>query len=1074
MLQYNQNEIERQILEFWEKNRIPQRLAEQRPDAKPFFLLDGPPYANAQPHVGHVKTTVCKDVWSRYKQMKGFRSYFQAGFDCHGLPTEVMVEKELGITSKNDIEKIGIDKFDALCLAKVVATEKGWMEYYRRLGAWRSYADPYFTYKDYYIESGWWTIKQLHSKGMLTEGEKPVYWCPHCETALSGYEVSDSYKEIQDPSIYVKFKIRGAENEYLLVWTTTPWTLAGNVAVVVHPQEEYVKAKVGDEILIIAEKRAKAILEEKLGVKYEILGKIKGEELDGLDYEPLLDVPSQHKIDSKARKVHLSIPIMTSKKYKKHRLTHKKEEDGQNGEIQNIGESANSSITASNNKNSQIGMPGISAGKNTLKTDADKITGTEEREEYEEFVSMNEGTGLVHCAPGHGQTDFYIGKYYGLTAVSPVDEHGKFTENAGPDLAGIFVKKADEKIIGKLKEEGKLLFFEKIMHRAALCWRCKTPLIYRLSKQWYLRVEPIKDLMISENEKQVKWLPEYGKVKFHNWLVDREDWAISQQRYWGIPLPIWICSGCGKFDVIGSRKELIERSVSKLTEADLTDLHRHTVDRIEIRCANCSNSMKRVRDILNVWFDSGIAPWASLGYPFRNKELFESMFPMDLINESQDQIRGWFDSLMFTSVGVFGKAPYKAVAMMGWVLDEKGEKMSKSLGNVIPAIEGIEKLSADVIRMYYCYEIAPWEVQKFSFKTAEEVKRAYAILFNTYAFLDTYSQGEEIPEINANGDTRKNAIGAKGGMSPVSLKPEDRWIISKLNVLSKQCSESLEKFEFHLAGREMIRFLVDDFSRTYVKLVRDRVSASEDEGGKLACLATIRHVILEYCKLIAPISPHLSEHLYRQLKSREMPESVHFCDYPKINENLVDLQLTADFEIANKITEAANSLRQELKLKLRWPLEEMAIEGDEKTRGALDRLGDALRAMNNAQGISFGTNENFASKDFEGGKVSMPRELSEKAVLGAAYRELTRAVQSARKKNNLVVSDRINLGIASQDSDLRAFLMESREMLLRDVGASNLEIKVAPTDLKGGMEALIDLSELKAGLKAAAMFSKSK
>ncbi|MFH1750696.1 MAG: isoleucine--tRNA ligase [Candidatus Micrarchaeota archaeon] len=1044
MMQYNQQEIERQVLEFWEKAEIPQRLSGQRKDAKPFFLLDGPPYANAQPHVGHVKTTVCKDIWSRYKQMRGYSSYFQAGFDCHGLPTEVMVEKELGIKSKGDIERIGIEKFDALCQEKVTNTEKGWMEYYRMIGAWRYYAEPYFTYKDYYIESGWWTVKQLHEKGLLVEGEKPVYWCPHCETTLSGYEVSDSYKDMQDPSIYVKFKVRGASNEYLLVWTTTPWTLAGNVSIIVHPQEEYLKAKVGKDIYIIAEKRAKAVLAEKLGVEFQILGKFKGEELDGIEYEPVLDVPQQAELDNRAHKVHLSIPIMTSKKYKKHKMSHSKQDDEVGTE--------NKGLPPSKAPGKEEGQSGMESGN---RENIDKLTGTEEREEFEEFVSMEEGTGLVHCAPGHGQTDFYVGKYYSLPAVSPVDEHGKFTGLAG-EFAGLFVKAADEKIIGKLRALGRILHAERISHRAALCWRCKTSLIFRLSKQWYLKVEAIKDLMISENERHVKWMPEYGKIKFHNWLVDREDWAISQQRYWGIPLPIWVCGNCGKFDVIGSRRELKERSSGELTDPELIDLHRHVVDKIRIKCNTCSGPMARVKDILNVWFDSGISPWASLGYPFRNKELFESMFPADLINESQDQIRGWFDSLMFTSVGVFGKAPYKKVAMMGWVLDEKGEKMSKSLGNVIPATEGIGKLSADVIRMYYCYEIAPWDVQKFSYKTAEEVRRAFAILFNTFAFYKTYAPPH----------------GADIGTA--ELKPEDRWIISKLNMLKQRVTDNLESFEFHNAGRALLKFIMDDFSRTYVKLIRDRASHSKDEGDRAVCTSVLRHVLFEYAKLLAPISPFISEHIYLQLKPEGVPESVHYCDYPAMEDAKVDLALVEAFDTAAKITETAGALRQELKLKLRWPIEKLVVSGDGSVEAAVNELRDVLKSMTNADEVVFGEQPDYASKDFIGGKVYVPRELSDNALLNAAYREITRAIQAERKKAGLVVGERIRLMLSSEDSGLRALLKErGAENFQREVGASSMEIRVQSSDLRGSTILNLDLGELRPNLKVGIAISKA-
>jgi len=644
-MQYNALELEEKIRGFWEEKKTPLKLAERRKGAKKFFLLDGPPYINAEPHVGHVKTTVCKDVWGKFKYMQGFDSWFSPGFDCHGLPVEVMVEKELGIESKRQIEEMGIEKFDEHCLKKILNNEKLWVEYYKLIGSWRGWFEPYFTYKPYYIESAWWTAKKLHEKGMLTTGEYPIHWCPHCETALSGYEVSDSYKMVSDPSIFVKFKVKGRTNEFLLVWTTTPWTLPGNVAVFAHPQEKYVKVRVKqgarEELLILAEKRLEQVM-NSLGIRYEVVERVHGADLDGLEYEPLLDVPQQKELGAKAHRVYLSITVLKHKKYKKHKMKHdEKEETEKRGE-----------------KNAE--------------------DDEEEKAEFEEFVTMNEGTGLVHCAPGHGSSDYFVGNYYGLPAVSPVDESGKFTEKAG-EWKGLFVKDADKSIVEKLEEEGKLLHFSRITHSYPLCWRCKTPLIFRLSKQWYYKIAPIKEKMIEANER-VNWMPSYGKESFGNWLQQSGDWCISQQRYWGIPIPIWVCSSCGRMKVIGSVKELKENAVGSLGE--LNDLHRHVVDKIRLKC-DCGKNMNRVKDIFNVWFDSGIAPWASLAYPFKNKELFEEMFPCDLINESQDQIRGWFYVLMFCSMAAFEKPSYKAVGMMGWVLDEKGEKMSKSLGNVV-------------------------------------------------------------------------------------------------------------------------------------------------------------------------------------------------------------------------------------------------------------------------------------------------------------------------------------------------------------------------------------------------------
>ncbi len=1021
---YDQKAIEKSVLEFWEREKIPQGLAQQRMGAKKFFLLDGPPYANAQPHVGHVKTTACKDIWSRYKYMQGFDSVFIPGFDCHGLPTEVMVEKELGITTKSEIEKIGVKKFDDTCLEKVNNTEKGWMAYYRELGAWRAFFSPYFTYKADYIESGWWTAKTLHDKGFMIEGERPIHWCPHCETSLSGYEVSDSYKEISDPSIFIKFKVQGRENEFLVVWTTTPWTLPGNVAVVAHPEEQYarVKLKQSGETLIIAQKRVEAVLQDACHLKpsdYEVLELVQGSSLDGLSYEPLLDVQQQLELNAtgKAHRVLMSIVIMANKKYKKHKMA-KDDASAKSGAESNANANASATISAN-----------ASPANVSSQAEGSKGFEEEEREEYEEFVTMNEGSGMVHCAPGHGQTDHYVGKYYGIPAVSPVDEHGCLTEKAG-QFAGKFVKKADKEIIAWLEENNKVLHADYKTHRAALCWRCKTQLIFRLSRQWYLKVEPIKEKMIAANE-EVKWLPEFGQTKFRNWVAEREDWCISQQRYWGIPMPIWICGKCNAKEVIGSVDELKKKAIAQTLPPDFSDLHRHTVDGIKLKCS-CGGEMQRVKDIFNVWFDSGIAPWASLGYPFKNKELFESMFPVDLVNESQDQIRGWFDSLMFSAMATFGKAPYKSVALMGWVLDEKGDKMSKSQGNVVWAKDGIEKLSADAIRLYYCFEVAPWEVQKFSLKNAGEVQRVLSILWNTLAFYQTYAGKDFAPsEMTAN--------------YLKTLEAEDKFIISRQNALALSVAGYLEKFEFQNAGRAICTFITDDFSRWYVKLVRDRTSSTAAQADKEKAFSTIHYVLATTAKLLAPITPFISEAVFQELKKRDAAlkeKSVHYAIFPKASEEFLDSAIESKMKAAMLITEAANSARADAKIKLRWPVREIVVTGDETVHETVHELQEILKRSTNSLAITYresapeGAAE-IVKKEFEGGSVFLDSKMDDELKALAAFRELVRAIQQSRKDNGFVVSQRIALSVACSDATLLEYFKQNAQLLADEVGASS-------------------------------------
>ncbi|MEM5772216.1 MAG: isoleucine--tRNA ligase [Candidatus Aenigmatarchaeota archaeon] len=870
---YNSKEIENEILQFWEKINISEVIKKSREKNKKFYLLDGPPYVNDVAHIGHARTTFSKDVLAKFKIMQGYNVWLQPGFDCHGLPIETKVEKELGITKKSDIEKIGVDNFINACISKVLNNEKKWLDFYKKFGVWRGWFEPYFTYKNYFIESAWWTLKKYHEKGLLVCGEKPIFWCWRCETALSGYEVTDSYVDLSDPGIYIKFKIKNKENEFLIVYTTTPWTLPGNVAIAVNPKEKYVKVKFRNEIYIIAEKRVKPIFEELLKEKYEIIDIFDGEELDGLEYEPILNVPCQN--FKGGHKVILSIPVMVHKKYKKHRMG--KEE--------------------------------------------------KEEEEFSEFVTMDEGSGLVHTAPGHGPSDYEIGKYYQLPVVSPVNEKGILTEEAGK-FSGMFVKDADKEIIKELEKNNRLLFKSTIVHSYPVCWRCKSPLIYRNSKQWFLKIDPIKDIMIEENEK-VEWLPNFAKQRFRNWLENSIDWCLSQQRYWGIPMPIWKCENCEKIIVVDSEAMLRELSDTKLP--DEIDLHRNTLDKITFTC-NCGGKMKRVEDILNVWFDSGITPWASLGYPYKNKELFEKLWEVDAISESQDQIRGWFYSLMFCSAALFGKSPYKQVRMIGWVLDEKGEKMSKSLGNVIWANEAIEKLGSDAIRLYYCYSTPLWETKNFSANEVENIISVLNTLWNVYQYYVTYSKFYK-------------------KQKPKFL-PEDKWIISRINTLTDIVTKAIEKFELHVAGREIIEFILSDLSRFYLKLIKDRTAPYYTGSDKAAAFQTLEYVLNKLIKLLAPICPFISEKIYQDLFAKtEKCISVHICKWPEIEK--IDADLERQMEICKEIINASYEIRQEKNIKLKYLLNAINVYGNEEIKEAIKNLKHIILLLGNVRNINF-------------------------------------------------------------------------------------------------------------------------
>lgn len=996
-MQYNPKEVEEKIQKKWEEDKTPEKIV-NRKDGKKFYLLDGPPYVNASAHVGHVKTTTYKDIWGKFKFMQGFKVWFQPGFDCGGLPIENKVEKKFNIKEKKDIEKIGIDTFISECKNFAVGNEKEWMELYKKLGAWRGYLTPYLTIDNSYRESGWWAIKKIHDKGLLVPGEKPNYWCPHCETVLSGYEISDKYKDLTSHSIYIKFKIKNRE-EYFLVWTTTPWTLPANVALCVHPDEKYVKAEVNGETLILAKKRLE--LFKELSKEFKILSEFEGKELEGIRYESLLECPLQKEIEN-SHTIVLSIPIM--KKRVAGKIRAKKEVEGQ--------------------------------------------------DEFGHLVDISTGTGIIHIAPGHGAEDNKIGEHYNLPSPSPVSGCGKLEEETG-----IFkdktIEEANKEIIKYLKSKGNLFYNTTIIHSSPVCWRCSTPLIFRKSKQWFMKIDTLREKILKAT-KSVRWLPESIEEQFYNLIQNSPDWPITRQRFWGIPLPVWVCKKCGSSKIIGSREELLKYAIEKINPD--FDISVSIVDNIHLKC-ECGGEMEREKDILDVWFDSGIAPFASLGYPFKNKELFEELDTVDLIDESQDQVKGWFYSLMLCGMSIFDKAPYKTVCCNGWTLDEKGEKMSKSLGNVVWAEDGYKELGADLLRLYICQTNVPWETQRFSLDEAKILHSKLNTLYNLVTFVQSYS--------------------SKNTEEVVPEKLPDRWLISKVNSLVSKSTKDLEDFRFHYATRRIVDFIVNDFSRIYIKLVRNR----KDMGmvGKV-----MTYTLKKVLKLLAPVTPFLSEDLYTSL----FDQSVHLSKWPEPETEKINEALENKFEFAKEISEAINSERQKQGVRLRLPVKKATVFCSSEIN--VEEVKEIIKTLSNIFEVEFGEADNveikpnFAKigKKF-GGRTNevaklieqmKPEDLGEKMKLGEFeiekddliikqksmegtsfskgyvvldltedeelkeerfFRELVRGIQKARGEEKLNVLDRINLFLEDKE-----FIKRFESRLKEEVRAEKISYGV--------------------------------
>jgi len=853
-------EMEERVLRFWQRNKIFEKSLEMRRDAPRYVFYEGPPTANGLPGTHHVLARVFKDLFPRYKTMRGYYVLRKGGWDCHGLPVELEIEEELGFSSKKEIEEYGVAEFNARCRESVFRYVKEWEELTDRIGFWIDMRHPYVTLSNEYIESVWWILRQLWDKDLIYQGYKVVPYCPRCGTPLSDHEVALGYKETDDPSIYVKFPLRDEPGTYFLVWTTTPWTLPGNAALAVHPDVEYVmveqEAEGGEKERFIL---ARELLDEVMEGEYEVVRSLSAKELVGKHYQPLFTF----------------LPVDKDCCY-------------------------------------------------VLAAD---------------FVTTKEGTGIVHMAPAFGAEDLEVGKEHDLPVLQTVDPSGAFIDEVTP-WRGLFVKDADPLIIENLKSRGLMYRVGTYRHVYPFCWRCDTPLLYYAKTTWYIQTTRYKDLLVELN-RQINWYPEHIRDgRFGNWLANNVDWALGRDRYWGTPLPVWICENCGRQECIGSVAELEERTGRDLRDLDL---HRPYVDAVTYACSECGGTMRRVPEVIDCWFDSGAMPVAQWHYPFENRELFKEQFPADFICEAVDQTRGWFYSLHAISTLLFQQPCYKNVICLGLILDEKGEKMSKSRGNVVDPWEVINAHGADALRWYLFTASPPGQNRRFSVNLVGEVVRTFLLtLWNVYSFFVTYANidGWQPSGKFVNSDTDEST-----NPEFTNLPALDRWILSELHLLVQQVTTALDHYDVTGAARPIQKF-VDDLSNWYVRRSRRRFWKSENDEDKAAAYSTLYQCLVTVAKLLAPFMPFLAEEMYRNLVcsvDEGAPESVHLCDWPVADESLIDRALVEDTRQVMRLVSLGHAARNRAGIKLRQPLAEVLfVVRDDGEAEALRRLADQV------------------------------------------------------------------------------------------------------------------------------------
>ena len=872
--------LEKEIANLWTARNVIKKNFDMNQDGEYFTFYDGPPTANGRPHVGHVLTRVMKDIIPRYKVMKGYKVIRKAGWDTHGLPVELEIEKKLGISGKEQIEEYGVEKFVKECKESVFTYVSMWEKMTNQIGYWVDMENPYVTYHNPYIESVWWALKQMWDKGLLYEGHKVMPYCPRCGTALSSHEVAQGYKDVKDLTCIAKFKVVGEENKYILAWTTTPWTLPSNLALCINKAYTYIEAKVGDEVYVLA----KDLADKVLGEEYEIVREFKGEELLGTKYEQLMPFG---KVEGKAFEV---------------------------------------------------------------------IHG--------DYVTLSDGTGIVHIAPAYGEDDSLVSKANGITFINLVDREGRFVEEVTP-WAGKVVKKCDESICKWLEENNKLFKSERHMHSYPHCWRCDTPLLYYPKESWFVAMTKLRDKLL-ENNNKINWYPDNIRTgRFGKFLENVIDWGISRDRYWGTPLPIWNCE-CGHKECIGSIEELKKKGINVPEDIEL---HKPYIDNVHLKCEKCGKEMTRTNEVIDCWFDSGSMPFAQLHYPFENKELFDQNFPAQFISEAVDQTRGWFYTLLAISTAIFDRNPFENCIVLGHVLDKKGLKMSKSKGNVVDPFTVLDSQGADATRWHFYTASAPWLPTRFSVDDVGEAGRKFmGTLWNVYSFYVLYAELDQFNPLQYSDFVSENVM--------------DKWIMSKLNTLVKDVDSMLDSYQITQAALAIEDF-TDELSNWYVRRNRGRYWTQELTDDKIGAYVTLYRVLTTVIKVAAPFVPFITENIYQNLVvglDKNAEESIHLCKWPEVDEKAIDKELEKEMDLAYTIVKLGRSARNGANIKNRQPLSKMLVSTDSLPRYYDDIITDELNIKEVEFGADLSTHVNFEIKP------NLP-------VLGKAYGKLIPAIR---------------------------------------------------------------------------------